>query len=445
MDINSPNELQCGKIQENNSLSIQNFLSVQKKFLNPSHELKKIFGTRTPNRKRTPNSNKFIPRFHKQTLFVNPKENWPPLGKKGIHMNVVSDFISQNSRSTKDANQIYFVFEHESFYKQVQENFIVAVETMDSNKIIEIVNQHPYHIDSLIQLSEICKMSEDYGMASELIERALYALETCFHPMLISKDEICRLNYKYQENRALFIVLFLHIQNLANRACTRTSLEVAKYLFSLDPENDPLAVILLLDCYAIRAKQYEWLLQIIEKMKNSHNLLELPNMTYSRALALFYTNNFKDADEALSVALLKFPSVLYLLIQELNIQTDSRIASHPYFQASCYSKQRLPLQQLSSLYVCRSKILWSDPMVLKWLEKNTNSVLDKLDGNDPTIKDYLEPKTNLYITTPRPILRHIILSDFKEKVPLAKSLSEADTIFAHDPLPPLDSVNTYKM
>ena len=32
-----------------------------------------------------------------------------------------------------------------------------------------ILNTHPYHIDSLLQLSEICKMGEDYQMAAELI------------------------------------------------------------------------------------------------------------------------------------------------------------------------------------------------------------------------------------------------------------------------------------
>ena len=33
----------------------------------------------------------------------------------------------------------------------------------------QIVNRHPYHIDSLLQLSEICKMQEDSQMAAELI------------------------------------------------------------------------------------------------------------------------------------------------------------------------------------------------------------------------------------------------------------------------------------
>ena len=32
-----------------------------------------------------------------------------------------------------------------------------------------ILHTHPYHVDSLLQLSEICKMGEDFQMAAELI------------------------------------------------------------------------------------------------------------------------------------------------------------------------------------------------------------------------------------------------------------------------------------
>ena len=49
-----------------------------------------------------------------------------------------------------------------------------------------------------------------------------------------------------------------------------------------------------------------------------------------------------------------------------------------------------------------------------------------------------------YKTPPRPILRHIILSDFKEKVPLAPFINqETEPIVMYDPLPPLDSINIY--
>lgn len=50
-----------------------------------------------------------------------------------------------------------------------------------------------------------------------------------------------------------------------------------------------------------------------------------------------------------------------------------------------------------------------------------------------------------YKTPPRPILRHIILSDFKEKVPLAPFINqETEPIVMYDPLPPFDSINIYE-
>lgn len=50
-----------------------------------------------------------------------------------------------------------------------------------------------------------------------------------------------------------------------------------------------------------------------------------------------------------------------------------------------------------------------------------------------------------YKTPPRPILRHIILSDFKEKVPLAPFINqETEPIVMYDPLPPIDSINIYE-
>lgn len=79
------------------------------------------------------------------------------------------------SSGTRNAGKVqWFKFEHSSNYRLFQKRFLTAVESMDSDNIIAIINEQPYHIDSLIQLSELCKMSEDHQMSSELIEHAIY-------------------------------------------------------------------------------------------------------------------------------------------------------------------------------------------------------------------------------------------------------------------------------
>ena len=47
--------------------------------------------------------------------------------------------------------------------------FCNALTSLISISLQAILNTHPYHVDSLLQLSEICKMGEDYQMAAELI------------------------------------------------------------------------------------------------------------------------------------------------------------------------------------------------------------------------------------------------------------------------------------
>lgn len=105
----------------------------------------------------------------------------------------------------------------------------------------------------------------------------------------------------------------------------RTSLEFCKLLLSLDPEGDPLAVILLIDFYALRAKEYEWFLEFCNLWEDSRNLTQLPNIAYSLALAHFRLGKKAEADELLQKALLMFPGVLMPLLNKCNIQTDAKV------------------------------------------------------------------------------------------------------------------------
>lgn len=434
-----------GSVTSNNS-TVKNLLSVQNKNLNPSYEMKKMFGSRVvkaeQNKRRNPRGQRPI----KSTWLVNPKENWPVVGKTGIFMTIAQGPEIPSSSKADDRNVIYFQFEHTPSYRQIEHKFLTAVESMESDNMVQIINQHPYHIDTLIQLSEICKMSEDYAMASELIEHALLALESSGHTLFNVTSGVCRFDYKRQENRAFFITLFKHAQYLESRAFSRTALEISKLLLSLDPINDPLAMILVIDFYAIRAKQYEWLIQIYNEWETSNNLSQLPNMAYSYALALFYLNkdDTTEADKAIQYALLMFPSILKLLLNELSIEIDSRVKNHNYFGENSIKSQSIGLEQLTSLYACRAKIIWRDADILPWLEINVNAVLDIVDRKDSIVNEYSTKRSQRYLSPPRPILRHIILSDFKEKVPLAQFLSKEEPILMYDPLPPTDSINIYE-
>lgn len=101
---------------------------------------------------------------------------------------------------SKDGLQ-HFTFEHNRDYQQVQFKFFDAVESMDPNNIVVIVvffgciysywrlttfyvmslflfftvfiqvllQLNPYHIDSVLQLSDVCHMQDDQETARDLI------------------------------------------------------------------------------------------------------------------------------------------------------------------------------------------------------------------------------------------------------------------------------------
>lgn len=94
-----------------------------------------------------------------------------------------------------------FAYEHNAGYQAVQRAFLAAVESLNPDNVVAVINAHPYHVDALLQLAELCRMSEDLQMAADLCERALYALECAFHPLFSLAQGSCRLDYRRQENR----------------------------------------------------------------------------------------------------------------------------------------------------------------------------------------------------------------------------------------------------
>lgn len=406
-------------------------LSLQHKHLNPNNELKRIFGSKILQTEHKRKSRGGSRGHLKATWMVTYKENWPQVGRSGLSMSL---------KENKDGLQ-YFSYEHSLSYRQVENKFLQAVESLNPDNIVAIINDHPYHVNALIQLSDLCKLSEDLAMAAELIERALYCLECAFHPLFNAAQGNCRLDYRRQENRALYVTVFKHLMFLGGRACSRTSLEFCKLLLSLDPDTDPVAIKLAIDFYALRAKEYQWLIDFITELDATYNLMQLPNFSYNVPLAYFNIGNTEKADSLIQEALLMFPSVLMPLLEQCSVQIDSRVSSHPFFAKLNEKDTPSSLGQLVLLYVSRNYHLWKDSDLMAWLERNVHEVLNRVDKNSALAEEYKEKRLRRFSgPMPLSIGRHIILSDD------VKGLSFSDSsgpIMTFDPLPPKDSINLY--
>lgn len=125
-----------------------------------------------------------------------------------------------------------------------------------------------------------------------------------------------------------------HLIFVGQRACYRTALEFCKLLLSLDPDGDPMGVLLCIDFYALRSREYEWLAQACEEWETHKNLSQLPNFAYSLAMAHFHLTSEEDKASAnllLQKALIMFPSVLLGLLEKCSVQPDSRVLGHTFF------------------------------------------------------------------------------------------------------------------
>lgn len=432
------------QIQNNSSnTDTRPLLYIEHRNLNPETELKKFFGSRAVMGDQRPRQRQRL--HHRSTWLTSPKNTWPRFSKTGITMSLLE---------TKRGVQ-YFTFEHQRDYQQVQFKFLDAVESMDPNNIVLLLQINPYHVDSLLQLSDVCRLQEDQEMARDLIERAIYSLECAFHPVFSLTSGTCRLDYCRSENRGFFLALFKHIMFLEKRGCLRTALEFCKLILSLDPENDPLCMLLLVDYLALRAREYLFLIRMFEEWEAHRNLSQLPNFAFSVPLALLQYSQQEEVPEQEQVttydrashliqqALIMFPGVLIPLLDACGVQPDSAVASHQFFGAVAQISQPAALSQLTSLYIGRCHSLWKEPSVMSWLELNVQEVLRMVNSNDPVVKECELRRKTRYQSAPRNIHRHVILSEIKGANSALPLDVTSQPVLSFDPLPPLDSVVSY--
>uniref|UniRef100_A0A667YMB9 Transcription factor 25 (basic helix-loop-helix) n=1 Tax=Myripristis murdjan TaxID=586833 RepID=A0A667YMB9_9TELE len=418
-------------IEQSNGVTVQNagcgssdnrsVIYVEHRNLNPETELKRYFGARAVLGDQRPRQRQR--QFHRSTWMASPKDTWPRFSRPGISMTLLQ---------SKDGLQ-YFTFEHSRDYQQVQFKFLDAVESMDPNNIVTLLQMNPYHIDSLLQLSDVCRIQEDQEMARDLIERALYSFECAFHPLFSLTSGTCRLDYLRPENRAFYLAVYKHMMFLEKRGCPRTALEYCRLILSLDPDSDPLCMLLLIDFLTLRSREYHSLLRLYQDWEEYRNLSQLPNFAFSVALSHFHLSEQEDidpeesekhrhkADLMLQNALIMFPGVLMPLLDLCTVQPDAAVSSHAFFGPKSQMGQSPALAELIGLYVGRTHTLWREGGVMLWLEQCVKQVLHRVDTKDP-------------LAFPLSVISFFVLSPQDVTT---------QPVMGFDPLPPLDSVISY--
>ena len=412
---------------KDNTPEKQYIFQLEPKYLNVHHELIKIFGKMAHQQQHSASSSQNKGRGgqrgrlqHKKTILVKAKDNWPvcPIG------------ITMQFEDSKDGYD-YFKITWNDNYASLQEEFFKCVATHDPNSFQYLLQKSPYHIDSLVQLSEVCKQTGELETAQDFIERAIYAFEASWHHNFNPFSGKCRLSYTHEENRTFFLVLFRYIQLLSRKGFNRTCLEYCKLLLSLDPA-DPLGVLFIIDYYCLKSNQFEYLLRLYTSEDLSdHYLSTLPNFVFNVALAKFHLENQPDvklssnaiklgsSNELLQYALMLFPMLLEPLVKKAKIsvtETDSSGYSKDLSKHGYYATAKSPtsLQPLINIYVERSYSLWQTPEVNLWLKDNVAKVAKRAETNDPMIDNCNTVLQEEYVNNEKSYYNHLLVSEHSD-------------------------------
>ena len=234
-------------------------LAVDHRFLQPERELRRLFGSRVvqeqQQQRQRGHRDHHTSHRGRSGHVMAARPNWPPAVRLGLQMRQIESPFEEQQQAGR-----WFVVEHSRDYQRTQALFHQAVDSLDPDNLRVVLHEQPYHVDTLLQFSDVFRAQEDSETAADLLMRALYAFECAFHSSFSFARGDCRLDYRQQENRGFFVALFRYILYLSRQGCYRTALEFCKALLSLQPDEDPLCVLLMIDWFALMAGEHAFFL-----------------------------------------------------------------------------------------------------------------------------------------------------------------------------------------
>lgn len=419
----------------------EELLSIEPKFLNATNEMRRLFGNvvlenfdqsedtgtgrrRTRQREMVDLGQALTGRYSpasrgqnlagvtlRRNVLMPGKDEWPRAPSGGLGMEVVD--------SLHNGHTAYRII-HNNAYRDVQRQFDMCVESMDPQRLVHLLQYNPYHISTLLQVSEIAKHQGDHAVAADLLERALFNIGRSAHSSFGNrlKEGRARLDFMTMENRELWLVGWRYISNLGMKGTWRTAYEWAKLLLSLNA-NDPYCIKLLIDHLALRGREYSHFVELCTQTRLSNEWAELPNIQCSLALAYLRLNKPKECREQLHLAMSRYPWVFCKLAQELDIKP---MPKQIWGKLPPTDSQEL----LTELYIARAKDLWNTPEAVSLVMEVADTLSSKEEPIEP-------PEITLDIA------RHVILSDIARVTGYLPGRFVSGRISSSDPLPPYES------
>ncbi|KAF2745596.1 DUF654-domain-containing protein [Sporormia fimetaria CBS 119925] len=416
-----------GELNTNNGskavMQLCEAVAVDSQHLRASNELRKFFGNvaagndRDENPRARPRGGRdYTPLAYRNNLFIPLRDTWPKPTPSGLSMEVVN---------RQPDGIVEYRFVHNTAYQEVQADFNMAVATMDPQQLLLLLRRNPYHISTLLQVSQIFRQQREHAEASDLVERALFAFGRALHHSFAKAlaEGKARLSFRHPENRELWLTVWRYIGSLRRRSLWRTALEYARMLIGFAPGHDPYCLRLVLDHYALQAGEPEKLMQTAKALKPAWKNL-LPNLAYSMAIAEELLKEPQSARARLKKAIILYPWIAARLCKELDISP---------IPPSIWGKEPVTWveEMFLELYIPHAKDMWGTPQASALLVEVAYTLdKDSVKNSDKLLAPHLEEMVEI------DIFRHIYLRDDPALLSHIPQELKDEIGSESDPLPP---------
>ncbi|ESZ90976.1 hypothetical protein SBOR_8639 [Sclerotinia borealis F-4128] len=342
----------------------------------------------------------------RRNYLIQGKDEWPKASSGGLTMAVL------DNQEVVDGT-IEYKFVHDETYQVVQQTFQAMVEMGDPQNLIGLIQRNPYNISLLLQVSKIAKDQGDHSLSSDLVERALFTfgrVSLSSFGTKLAKGK-ARLDFSRPENREFWLAGYHYIKSLMMKGTYRTAFEWAKLLLSLDPEDDPYCMRWMIHHLALRAHEFQWLLDFAA----SRNVPEWANtIDYAKASFALAAQQLKDGPKCRKLDL-DTPKSIW--------GTEPPTASDILF---------------TELYVLQAKDLWNTPESTSLLMEVAHTIEKPDLSKIPLLSDLREMSLD--------IVRFVYLDNRRELMSLVPSnILHRSNNSDSDPLPPYRSTISYPL
>ncbi|KAM3125099.1 hypothetical protein CJJ07_005570 [Candidozyma auris] len=406
-----------------------------------------------------------VPGTSRKLLLSTIKDDYLPTSQKQVNMEELTAedivetwrykedtetyaFLSQKVKAEAKLGVRYFKFSKVPSVSDRVANsrfYASVVMTPDPDALIQLLQQNPYHVETLLQVAMVfLRQGNNKATSMALVEKCLFVFDRSFnkkfHELLSEgNSELIRLPYESYMNRQFYLCIFRIITGTAERSTFYTALNYCRFLWGLSPAEDPLGVRYFIDHYAILSEEFQWLVNVANSpLVSTYTQWYTPGIAFSEVLALLHLGRKEEARSSLKRAFSAHAYCVYHLLESVGLA--SKI---PVSLSDTYQDDYVILA--SETYLVRAPILWKDQVHRQFLHDelmqlfgeskkvNTGSWLGKFFGKKS------EPSV-----IPINLVRFAILSgENKVLAKMPEKIFSRDDVFEYDVIPPKDTSASY--